>query len=146
MDAALLGAVTVLTTTNFMGVYFLRDWDPTKMDNHSYRAVENYSLVRQTFAESMDAPNGQQLLSSTTNHFRSVTNTVDHPTVWYMHTEPGWVVRPGLRHKPATLPLLPGIAEKMPRKGSMTNQPGDLTPVAKRFLMTPYYPPPPMKK
>lgn len=134
MTNLLFGALTVLVTTNFVGVSFTPIPCPhpgCAEGHHSFTATERYMIVRDTWAEVVNAA-GQGIgksrrLYSDTNDWGSLSHPIAHPAVYFMHTQPGWAVRPGTRW-PLDMPPLPpwGTVELMPRRSSTTNLPTDI--------------------
>lgn len=136
MTNALLGMLTVLVTTNFVGVTFTPIPCPhpgCTEGHHSYTATERYIIIRDTWAEVEEAP-WKQLpkqnyrLYSDTNEWGSLSHPIAHPSVYHLHTQPGWPVRPGTRW-PLDLPPLPPWEAyeraRAPRRSSTTNLPTD---------------------
>lgn len=136
----ILGAITVITTTNLMEVDFrpIACRHPGCGEWHEYHAIERYVLVRKTWAAvEGSVPPSQVLLHSTTNDYRAVTNTVESPAVYQMHTRPGEIyegnrmsVRKDLGRPPLPGPVPTPRAQlvNLPRRGNTTNLPSDLLP------------------
>lgn len=136
MTNALLGMLTVLVTTNFVGVTFTPIPCPhpgCTEGHHSFTATERYMIIRDTWAEVVEAP-WKQLpkqnyrIYSDTNDWGNLSHPIAHPSIYHMHTQPGWPVRPGTRW-PLDMPPLPPWETyeraRAPRRSSTTNLPGD---------------------
>lgn len=156
-----LGALLVLTSTNLHRV----DFTPSVCDHpgctsghHSYRVTERYTLVSTTWTNTGEAWYGHAseaavgddlivyhpglsfgLLTVTTNTLLSFTRSIAHPSVYRMHTQPGYPVRHGSRW-PTDQPPLPTpapAASLMARRSTTTNLPSTLPlamPNSRRFI------------
>lgn len=132
MKDLLLGALTVLVTTNFVGVSFTPIPCPhpgCAEGRHSFTATEKYMIVRETWAEVMDdawkhGARENYRLYSDTNEWGSLSHPIAHPSVYFMHTQPGWAVRPGTRW-PLDMPPLPPWEAYEARRGNVTVIPPD---------------------
>lgn len=158
-----LGAVTVITTTNFWRVEFKPlpcEHPGCDSSPHGFAAIERYVTVRATWAESdrrhvppdadgvtrdhgwvIAPPSTNSFLLSTESHeLLSLTKTIAHPSVYYMHTRPGWPVRPGTRWKSEAppMPSAPSAVGLQRRRSTTTNMPSDFAvpalPGSRRFV------------
>lgn len=126
------GALTVLTTTNFVGVAFKPIPCPhpgCAEGHHSFTATEKYMIVRDTWAEVVNeawkqVANENYRISSDTNDWGSLSHPIAHPAVYFMHTQPGWAVRPGTRW-PLDMPPLPPWEAYEARRRNVTVIPPD---------------------
>lgn len=155
-----LGALIVLVSTNLHRV----DIAPALCEHpgctsgpHSYQATERYTLVSTTWTNTGESWFGHdteyevgdglivyhpgksfELLSVTTNTLAAFTRSIAHPSVYRMHTQPGYPVRHGSRW-PADQPPLPTLAPAaslMARRSTTTNLPSTLPmamPNSRRF-------------
>lgn len=129
------GAIDVLVTTNFTGVTFapIPCRHPGCAEgHHSFTATERYQVVRDTWANIVDAsgiPTGEnKRIFSDTNDWGQLSFELAHPSVYRMHTLPGWPVRPGTRWPEDKPPLPPWERQSsvaVPRRSNAAMLPGD---------------------
>lgn len=149
MNEALLGALTVLVTTNFAGVTFapIPCPHPSCVEgHHSFTATERYMVIRDTWAQLLNGDGTDsgfnKRIYSDTNAWGSLSHPIAHPAAYHLHTQPGWPVRPGTRWPLDMPPLPPWEAyerARAPRRSNAAKLPGDTNIVmsAGRFRAVP---------